>query len=207
MSEIPAPNRQISRLTELGIAEGTDKATFHRYTEVYQKYFDRYQFEPTKLLEVGIEKGCSLRMWRSFLGKGSTVLGIDIEPKPAEPNAIIADVSNRSSWPRIHNALIDHNPLDIVIDDGGHFTQAAVLCFENLFPYLKPGGLYIVEDLHAYWDPTINPPGQPSFFEYLQKLIHRLNDHGKHQCGDPAIDKSGIEFIHYWKSFVVIKRK
>ncbi len=203
MSEVPTVNNQ--RLTQLGIEHGTDKATFHRYTEVYQKYFDRYQFEPTKLLEVGIDKGGSLRMWRSFLGKGSTVIGIDINPSN-EPFAIQADVANRSNWPKIHNALLNHIPLDVVIDDGAHYTAAAVLCFENLFPYLKPDGLYIVEDLHAYWDPTINPPG-PNFFDYLQRLVHRLNDHGKHQCGDPAIDRSGIAYIHFWKSFVVIKRK
>lgn len=43
-------------------------------------------------------------------------------------------------------------PYDIIIDDGSHMVRHVIASFEALFPYLRRGGLYIIEDLHtSYW--------------------------------------------------------
>ena len=37
-------------------------------------------------------------------------------------------------------------PLDLVIDDGSHLTPESRVSFGELFPRLRPGGIYLVED-------------------------------------------------------------
>ena len=48
---------------------------------------------------------------------------------------------------------------DIIIDDGSHDPKDQIKSFESLFPSLKCGGVYVVEDI---MEPRNNP-----FIEYL----------------------------------------
>lgn len=42
--------------------------------------------------------------------------------------------------------------LDLIIDDASHFYEETKASFELLFPLLKPGGLYVIEDWQwAHW--------------------------------------------------------
>jgi len=60
------------------------------------------------------------------------------------------------SDPHFLKSLTDKYQYDIIIDDGSHFPQHQILTFQHLFSVLKPGGLYVVEDLEtSYW----NSPG------------------------------------------------
>ncbi len=46
-----------------------------------------------------------------------------------------------------------NEPLDLIIDDCSHYYKATKTSFENLFGYLKPGGLYFIEDWGwTHWD-------------------------------------------------------
>ena len=46
--------------------------------------------------------------------------------------------------------------LDVIIDDGSHDPEDMMLGFDIMFPLLKEGGLYILEDVEtSYW----NRPG------------------------------------------------
>ena len=55
-------------------------------------------------------------------------------------------------------ADLDHQKFDIIIDDGSHLPWHQLLTFEIMFEtWLKPGGLYVIEDVEtSYWDGT-NP--------------------------------------------------
>ena len=48
-------------------------------------------------------------------------------------------------------------PLDIIIDDGSHASVHQHLTLGVLFPALKPGGLFVIEDLD--WQPPEIPSG------------------------------------------------
>jgi len=43
--------------------------------------------------------------------------------------------------------------LDMVIDDGGHKMHEIMFTFHALWPLVKPGGFYFVEDLEVCWGP------------------------------------------------------
>lgn len=43
--------------------------------------------------------------------------------------------------------------IDVVIDDGSHHPYHQLRTFLFLFPYLPPGGIYVIEDVEtSYWD-------------------------------------------------------
>ena len=43
------------------------------------------------------------------------------------------------------------SPFDVVLDDASHASHHQQITLATLFPFLKSGGMYIIEDLH--WQP------------------------------------------------------
>lgn len=87
------------------------------------------------LLEAGVENGGSLDVWRDCLPAGSTVTGIDIDPRVAEytPGVLIGDVLDKS-WLK---TVLEGQTFEVIIDDTRSYTPW-------LWPYLTPGGVYAV---------------------------------------------------------------
>lgn len=53
------------------------------YFEVYERHFEPFRGRRPTMLEIGISHGGSLQMWRHYLGPGSTIVGVDIDPRVA----------------------------------------------------------------------------------------------------------------------------
>ena len=50
-------------------------------------------------------------------------------------------------------SLTDGADFDVVVDDGGHMQCQIWTTFLKLWPQMKPGGLYFIEDLQvSRWD-------------------------------------------------------
>ena len=50
----------------------------------------------------------------------------------------------------------------MVIDDGSHVPEHQVISFEALWPSVKPGGIYVVEDVEtSWWKPSAKVYGYP----------------------------------------------
>jgi glycosyltransferase involved in cell wall biosynthesis len=149
-------------LTRLANAYGSDKGTRkvyrwdgdrHYYTRIYTEYFKQLRGHEITLLEVGIGAGPSLRMWYSYFPKAK-IIGLDIGDHADKNNdrvmTFVADQSNRSDLRRAMQSI--DCQLDVIIDDGGHYMNQQQISLGFLFPWLKSGGLYIIEDLHtSYW--------------------------------------------------------
>jgi predicted O-methyltransferase YrrM len=56
------------------------------------------------------------------------------------------DQSDRETLDRIVKEEFGDEPLDLVIDDASHDYEPTLASFEVLFPRLRPGGLYLIED-------------------------------------------------------------
>jgi hypothetical protein len=104
------------------------------------------------ILEIGIYSGGSLDMWREYFGPTAKIYGVDIEPscrtyeRPGT-HILIGDQADRTFWQR----MIADGTLpapDIVIDDGGHTPEQQRVTLEELLPHLRPGGVYLCEDIH-----------------------------------------------------------
>jgi hypothetical protein len=110
-------------------------------------------------------------------------------------------------------------PLDVVIDDGSHRWADQIAAFKKLYPYLRPGGYYVIEDLHtSYWEQYRSGP--QSTVDFLRDLVDELNVHGRSGYGmmknDPdheALERNlnvhqrTIDSISFYKSLAVVRKK
>ena len=84
------------------------------------------------------------------------------------------DQSDCEALRRIVDTEFD-GPLDLIIDDASHWYTQTRASFETLFPLLRPGGLFIIEDWSwACW-PNL-PPGFARAGTELPRLIHQIVD-------------------------------
>ena len=63
-------------------------------------------------------------------------------------------------------------PFDVIIDDGSHQCLHIVRSFNALFPKLRPGGVYIIEDLNAQYADSVEQSGCHQFIKALIDFLH-----------------------------------
>lgn len=132
-------------LRQLARKYGTDKGTDHSYLEVYEHLFDKFRHRKISLLEIGVYHGESLRLWREFFPNGR-ITGIDIDlPSSRIEGCELLRIS-QTDRATLDAAFADES-LDIIIDDASHRIEDQVQSVCWLWPKLKPGGLYLIEDV------------------------------------------------------------
>jgi len=134
----------------------TDKHYEHNYFNlIYNDLFKEKQLEIKKFIEIGIDKGGSVELWRDYF-KNAEVIGIDINLNVAK-NYIGEDNLDRITLINLNQSdksqLIEFSKLyqnvDVILDDGSHKMYDQQITFALLFNMLKSGGVYIIEDLHT----------------------------------------------------------
>lgn len=131
----------------LALGYETDKGTTHNYLDAYAKLFEPYREQPINFLEVGINFGYSLVLWRRYFEKAN-IYGIDnrnVLQVNEGANVLFYDANN----PDITEKFYKNVEFDIIIDDASHEVDHQVLRFPIYFPKLKTGGLYVVEDVQC----------------------------------------------------------
>jgi hypothetical protein len=124
------------------------------YFSIYDEIFYKQNFDRLKnynILEIGVDKGSGLRALKKYF-PNSNIFGLDIksECKHHEEENIKIFINSQINDDAL-NELSNLN-LDIIIDDGSHDNNHVFYTFEKLFLNLKPGGLFIIEDIHtSYW--------------------------------------------------------
>jgi len=146
---------ELAPLEDLAYSWRTDKShDDHKYVDLYSMLFDGIRERVVNLTEVGVAAGQSLGMWHDYFPRAD-VWGLDI----SEYNLGVA-ASTLESQRRVHlryansqsassiAALgLEHGSMDIIIDDGAHDAPSNELTLLTLWPYLKPGGYYCIEDV------------------------------------------------------------
>lgn len=133
-------------LQEIGIHFETDKALYHMFCDEYDKRLTQLRDEPIEMLEVGILHGCSLLMWHEYFNKAK-LHGADILHYDINIERITTYVCNQEVEEDLRR--LPKN-LDLIIDDGGHtMLQQQLTLKVLLIENLKPGGIFILEDLHT----------------------------------------------------------
>jgi hypothetical protein len=159
-------------LDEIGIKYNTDKSSIaHNFLNDYEKLIGKKKIKSIKtVLEIGVQTGGSLRMWRDFF-PNAIIYGFDIDEKVLfSEDRIQCFKCDQSSASQIINIMKENNiQPDLVIDDGSHLWSHQLLTFNTIFPLLKKGSIYICEDLHTsfmdeYKDSDTNP------YEFFSKV-------------------------------------
>jgi 23S rRNA U2552 (ribose-2'-O)-methylase RlmE/FtsJ len=127
---------------------------WHHYFPVYEKSFERYRGKAPKMLEIGVQNGGSSRLFADWLGEGTQITGVDIDPACAQhsiPGKIDILIGDQADVGFLEKLVAEHGPWDIILDDGGHTNNQIITSFQQLFPKLNDGGTYLIEDTHAHW--------------------------------------------------------
>ncbi len=218
-------------LDQIANEEVTDKASFHHnYTEVYAEYFAPLRNKSIKFLEIGIGIGSSVRLWERYFPNAELHF-IDIVPQsnncyfPLRTQYHFLDQANEDALRRFVNIV--GGEFDIIIDDGGHRMDQQINSFKVLFPQIKSGGLYIIEDLcTSYWtshggNGSLQTPlaGPGTALEFLKNLVEDVNHIGAAtSCADwrktpPDLwarlntYEQNISSITFYSSLCIIKKR
>lgn len=101
----------------------------------------------TSVLELGVDNGGSLKMWRIYF-PNAEIYGVDLkkECKQYERDRIHIRLGNTRSDSFLKDLAIRCGPFDVIIDDGDNERIAQLQAFKILWPYLKKGGFYLIEN-------------------------------------------------------------
>lgn len=209
----------MDELSSLALKHGTDKYGHHFYTPIYYNYLKDLKDLPLNILEIGIggyhlanQGGGGLRMWAEFFKK-SKITGIDIYDKGFLDGGNIQTFVLSQTDEDGLSTLISHiGSPNIIIDDGSHINSHVIKSFKILFPLLKEGGFYFVEDCHtSYWDELasdgvdfgggIHPNTTMNFFKSLVDSVNYEHT----RVGRESL-LTTIEFISFHKELICIKK-
>lgn len=161
----------------------TDKIS-NNYLERYDPILEPWVDKKIKLLEIGVQKGGSLLLWRDYFHLG-TIAGIDIRiPKnDALGERIHVFKGNQGDTKFLTKVADEIAPegFDIIIDDGSHIGALTRRAFWHLFDnHLKSSGLYVIEDWGTgYWDDWPDgkafKPGKRVFSSAWSAILSKLN--------------------------------
>jgi hypothetical protein len=179
------------------------------YFDVYHRHFEPFRGTDVHVLEIGVGSGGSLDMWHEYFGPRARVYGVDLQEaclRYADDSTFIfiGDQGDRDFW-RAFRAEVPN--LDIVVDDGAHEPLLQTTSFEELFPHLRPGGVYLVED---HLGSTNNFPA------YASGLVRALNAwQGTSDYENPERRKvspaegfqSLVDSIHSYPFATVVERR
>ena len=150
------------KLEGLFNAHHSDKGFMHGYHRFYNRLLPD-QADEIHLLEIGVSHGGSMKAWEEyftnsssrFLGlayaapRGEAKKSLRLSSPDPRTNIIYGDQSNATVLTQLAAEL---SPLDLIIDDGSHVPSHQWLTLLKLWPLVKPGGHFTLEDVEtSYW--------------------------------------------------------
>jgi len=176
--------------------EGPGIWKWRHYFDIYDHHLAKFVGKRVNIVEIGIFSGGSLGMWRNYFGDGVRIYGVDIEPACAvyqdgPVRVFIGDQADPKFWERFCEEVQD---IDVVIDDGGHESHQQIATLEALLPRMRPGGVFLCEDLIG----TSN-----LFHRYVCGLSSGLNARGS----EPNTVQRAVKSVSLYPYVTVIERR
>jgi hypothetical protein len=207
----------LRRLDAIGLEAGTDKSSSHHdYLSFYEIFFAPLREEKITILEVGVYTGASLKTWEDYF-PNATIVGVDITPgckrfERGRTRIVLADQSNIEE---LTSLAIEHGPFDLIIEDGSHMCEHQITSLRTLFPFVKPNGIYIVEDLQTNYGSMLSSYqgiATTTCVEYLKRWVDlRVGDDQVpiEEVEDAFLRTYGreIEFITFYRRACLIKKR
>lgn len=186
------------------------------YFDIYDECFRNYVDKKPNVLEIGVQNGGNLQILNKYL-KNATLFGVDIDPKVS--NLTLGSNINVYNFNITDELAINQyfkkTEFDIIIDDGSHICSDIIQTFKLLFSKLKPGGIFLIEDLHtSYWQSHGGSYlGADSAIEFFKKFADLLNFY---HIKDPYFEENlslddryvfeWLRSIYFYDSVVVIHK-
>jgi cephalosporin hydroxylase len=195
-------------LNAIGMETKTDKITNHRYDPFYERHLAHLRDKPIVLLEIGIEFGKSLQMWREYFPK-ARIIGIDKKPYAMKfvPKGAEGFVGDQADPAFLKSITDKAGGFDVVIDDGGHHMAPQQASFKMLFPHVRPNGYYVMEDVATSYQPRFGggkagTPGRT--IDMMKDLVDQMDHSYDLRFGPRAHFK--IRGVCFYEGIVFIER-
>jgi len=222
-----------ANLGELMQSYGSDKGpSGHNFTKFYTLFFAPIKDSVKRVLEIGVSEGYSLEAWRDYF-INAEVHGIDSarisehrgrDILNLNSDRIKIHIGDQMDREFLQNVADIHGPFDIIVDDGSHKSTDQLFSFYALFPYLKSGGYYVIEDIFDSYDGSKFSGLRPrSFVATMKDHIDIVNFYGATNVGDrhkaiPIVEKligqnfsegspdRNLESIFFSDNLVIVKK-
>ena len=146
------------------------------YGPIYDRHFADYRELPINILEIGVLKGGSMRLWEKYFPKAN-IYGIDIdeECQQYESDRTKIFIGDQGDVSFLRNIKATIPRIDIIIDDGSHRAKDQKITFEEMYYHLSTPGVYLIEDIELnYWkNKDLNSPD--NFMTHMKNKIDELN--------------------------------
>ena len=161
-------------LVQLFAKYGTDKLS-NGYAPLYHTLLYGQREQIRSMLEVGVgtmipgahssmmgyaqdgyAPGGSLRAWRDYL-PNAVITGIDVQQDTqVTEDRIETFLCDSTDTYAVDNAF-GNRTFDFIIDDGSHIDTNQIRTLQNLYRRVKPGGLYVIEDIYPGSNVSTSP--------------------------------------------------
>lgn len=185
---------------------------YDNYFGIYDRYLEPLRNRPVTMIEIGVQHGGSMQMWKRYFHPDSTIVGVDIYPacKRYEEDGIRVFTGDQSDVDFLAKMIAEIGPVDYILDDGSHLPRHQIASFEYLFRHgLKDGGVYLCEDCHtSYWSSYgggVRKSG--TFIEYAKRIADDVN-HWHVAGSDPDQNWRAqmVESVEFYSSIVAFRK-
>lgn len=188
-------------MCRLGEKHNTDKSPLapnefrHSYTILYDFLFGKLKYEKIKIAEVGIWNNAGIQCFREYF-PNAEIYGFDQEHYLLEqakshnlPNThyFYMNANDASSVHESFNKVGGN--FDIIIDDASHQFEHQINIILNSVPYLKPGGVLIIEDVYKSIDESLFVEQLVSIEKYFNTITFIETEHALQYTGHWDNDK------------------
>ena len=163
--------------------KGTDGPGYHGFAPFYAKFWESERYAVSALLEIGVNDGLgktmnhgsSQRMFQDYF-PNAVIYGADINDKFLFNEGRIvtfkADQADEKGFlAQLARFAPGRGSFDVIIDDGSHNVIHQQVTIGFLFPKVRPGGWYVVEDLHtSNWGWGLPPGHQDAALPVMRRL-------------------------------------
>jgi cephalosporin hydroxylase len=146
--------------------------------EVYEELFANIRHSTRRVLEIGVEGGGSLMMWKEYF-PNATVWGVDTKTCPQiEGKERLEFVHGDAYSPEVASSL--PSGFDVIIEDGPHTLESITFVVEEYSGKLNSGGIMVLEDFQdSNWTNIIRrsvPDGFKAEVMDLRRVKGRYDD-------------------------------
>ena len=151
----------------------------HGFIKIYQKHFSILKDQKINILEIGVERGDSLRMWREYFTNAS-ICAIDLHDRNISVDNTEILIGDQSDHSFLQSVVSKYGTFDIIIDDGSHQSKHIIASFNFLFNHLSDNGIYVIEDLQTSYQPRyggsrFNLIKKKSSMNFIKSLADSIN--------------------------------
>lgn len=183
------------------------------YFPVYEQFFSKFREKEMTFVEVGVQRGGSLNMWRKYFGASAKIIGIDIDKnvlahQREDLQIVIGDQADPNFWKQFLSTV---DKIDIFLDDGGHTMVQQKNTLLSVWPKIADGGVYLCEDTHtSYFNWCGNGLNKDwTMMEYSKNMVDMVNImHWDEPHKDPSMSNmfQDVGSVHYYNSMIVMTK-